>query len=1044
MIDELLFKTNHLGKDGFTWWIGQVADATVWKAKTLPVNYTDPDKKDTNWPERCKVRIIGYHSFNKNELDDKELPLAHIMMDPTLGSGQGGEGITSNLQGGEVCFGFFLDGDDAQQPVIVGLLPRPRQAKNELEDRDFAFKPFTGYTGTVPPTKRTITPPSPPKEAPAPPTFTDSSGTEYSYDGNPFTGWGSTDSFNNRIPFNFTTSFIGAGDTSTQLNYNVNFNDYITTTGENAAVQAFIKATTFTYVPPSECKNNLIGQITQILQDFIGFTNGIQKYAEVYIDPILNTVVDITSQIRSAVESVASIIRLIINSLRGTIIKCVTALFKKFFNLQKDPLKTILSQSFKNIINIVYCIFEQILPQLLDFLTQLLSDMVDNVTSAPLCAINSLVSGILAKVMDTVESALDVVLSGVSWLTGGLSSVFNVLNQASSLATQIYNFISCDDLKCTTPSKWVSNIGPSQEAADNWSKMVGDVNVFKGISEDLGSIESAISGLPIYTGSMANMTGRTITQIKTILQEKTILTISNPGTGYTTGITTYRNVPLVSVTGVGDGARATIGVGTGVVYSAVVTKSGKGYNQGDILTVDKKNTGNLGSGLLFVVPEVKTIVNSYYDACANSVNDPKTQDDLPPNDGSTKYKKCIPPKVEVYPDGYGAKLTPVIRRGKIIHIDINSPGFGYEYEPTITIVDKSGYGKSAKAISKIDENGSITDVIILDTGLGYCPPPVGIGSTTRDIDMYLTASRTRIYEGDSVTFIITSSDNETPTEVEYSLRGIDQQFISQPISGVISLTDGRAEFKVDTLIDEVNSTKDLTLELPLYDKKRNVLVEDSRENPKNKRTNYSLSADEYIINEGSPFKIKLKTKNVDDGTSVPFVIRGVNEDLIQDYSTYTAFEVFDNEAEIKFKTKKGVISKNAMFRLELVNNQASIGISINKVKTIVVPEPQLCVTGLQLIRPGIGYGPNDTATDGINTYELIISPANGAIFGAKPISTPICGYNEPPVIIINTLTGIGAELVPTMKLDDNNSNTIVNAAALAGISTDSIKVVDCV
>lgn len=933
MIDELLFKTNHLGKDGFTWWIGQVADASFWKTKTLPVNYTDPEKKDLNWPERCKVRIIGYHSFNKNELKDEELPLAHIMMDPTLGSGQGGEGITSNLQGGEVCFGFFLDGDDAQQPVVVGLLPRPRQVKNELEDRDFAFKPFTGYKGNVPPTKRTTTPPSPPKEAPSPPTFTDSSGTEYAYDGNPFTGWGSTDSFNNRIPFDPTLSLVGI-DTSTQLNYNVNFNDYITTTSENAAVQAFIKATTFTYIPPSECKNNLIGQITQVLQDFIGFTNGIQKYADVYIDPILNTVVDMASQIRSAVESVASIIRLIINSLRGAIIKCVTALFKRFFNIQKDPIKTILSQSFKNIINIVYCIFEKILPQLLDFLTQLLSDMVDNVTSAPLCAINSLVAGILSKVMDTVESALDVVLSGVSWLTGGLSSVFNVLNQVSSLASQIYNFIGCDDLKCTTPSKWVSNIGPSQESADNWSKMVGDINIFKGISEDLGSVESAIAGLPIYSGSIP-----------------------------------------------------------------------------------------------------------FYSECADLVNNPKTQDDLPPNDGSTKYKKCIPPKVEVYPDGYGAKLTPVIRGGKIIHIDIISPGFGYNYEPTITIVDKSGYGKNAKAISKIDTNGSITDVIILDTGSDYCPPPVSIGST---FDMYLTASRSRIYEGESVTFTITSSDNEIPSEVEYSIQGVEQQFIRQPVSGVIPLTDGRAEFKVDTTIDEVIGTKVLTFELPVYDRRRSILLEDGLENPNNKDTNYNLSADEYSINEGSSFKIKLKTKNVVDGTLVPFIIRGVSSELIQDYSTYTAFEVFDNMAEIRFKTKKGVITKNAVFKLELVNKQASIGVLINKVKTIVVPEPELCLTGLQLIRPGIGYGPNDTATDGINTYELIISPANGAIFGAKPISAPICGYNEPPVIIINTLTGIGAELVPTMKLDDNNSNTIVNAATLAGISTDSIKVVDCV
>jgi len=31
MIDESLFKSNQLGRDGFTWWIGRVAHSDVWK-----------------------------------------------------------------------------------------------------------------------------------------------------------------------------------------------------------------------------------------------------------------------------------------------------------------------------------------------------------------------------------------------------------------------------------------------------------------------------------------------------------------------------------------------------------------------------------------------------------------------------------------------------------------------------------------------------------------------------------------------------------------------------------------------------------------------------------------------------------------------------------------------------------------------------------------------------------------------------------------------------------------------------------------------------
>lgn len=60
MIDETLFKTNYLGKDGFIWWLGQVAPAKSWKAQASHANFQDSAKKDKNWPERCKVRIIGY------------------------------------------------------------------------------------------------------------------------------------------------------------------------------------------------------------------------------------------------------------------------------------------------------------------------------------------------------------------------------------------------------------------------------------------------------------------------------------------------------------------------------------------------------------------------------------------------------------------------------------------------------------------------------------------------------------------------------------------------------------------------------------------------------------------------------------------------------------------------------------------------------------------------------------------------------------------------------------------------------------------------
>ena len=158
MIDESLLKSAVAGKDGFTWWIGRVAHSDVW------FNANRALASKGGMSHRCKVRIIGYHPWDATELAEEDLPWAHVMMDPVTGSGQGGLGDTQALTGGETAIGFFLDGDEAQQPVIMGLLHRSADVANSIGEGDAAkssqFQPFTGHPKkirqSVPDTKREI------------------------------------------------------------------------------------------------------------------------------------------------------------------------------------------------------------------------------------------------------------------------------------------------------------------------------------------------------------------------------------------------------------------------------------------------------------------------------------------------------------------------------------------------------------------------------------------------------------------------------------------------------------------------------------------------------------------------------------------------------------------------------------------------------------------------------------------------------------------------------------------------------------------------
>ena len=135
-MEESLFKTNFIGRDGFRWWIGQIAPDEVQTSQT---------KEKKGWGNRYKVRILGYHPYNNVELKDEELPWATVISPPGHGTGSGGISKTLRFQQGDTVIGFFLDGDNAQVPMIFGAFGNSAYVPT---DEPGPFKAFTGYTST--------------------------------------------------------------------------------------------------------------------------------------------------------------------------------------------------------------------------------------------------------------------------------------------------------------------------------------------------------------------------------------------------------------------------------------------------------------------------------------------------------------------------------------------------------------------------------------------------------------------------------------------------------------------------------------------------------------------------------------------------------------------------------------------------------------------------------------------------------------------------------------------------------------------------------
>jgi len=477
MIEDSLLKSNYMGKDGFLWWIGQVAPASVWRNEQALID-SGPNKKATkdndttssSWAYRCKVRIIGYHTFDREVLPDNDLPWAHVMTTGAEGTYQGGVGQTLRLTGGEVAFGFFLDGDDAQQPIVIGCIHRNESVKNfASEDLKTQLRPFTGHTGPL-------------KQA-----ATQIRKKNDGVQGDPKT---------TSDPITSIGKSLGQIATNTTSERDESKPGADQAIREDLASQQFAADMAVCVTRENGCNDNLIGKISKILEEFIQFIGRIQDFIDTYIDPVLNTFVDIVQEIRGFAKRIVGVVKFIINNLRGAIIKLVTSLFRDFIaKVLPLPQQPPVAEATKNIINIIFCLFEKLLPLILNYIVDMLTNMIGRTINAPLCAAEEFTAGILGKLMEFIENLLGPIMSGLNWLLGGIGQISSILGQVSSLAQQILNFIGCDQLKCETESKWCSRKGPSSQNRDSWNRTLEKLNFMKGINDN---IDEALGSTSLY------------------------------------------------------------------------------------------------------------------------------------------------------------------------------------------------------------------------------------------------------------------------------------------------------------------------------------------------------------------------------------------------------------------------------------------------------------------------------------------------------------------------------------------------------------------
>lgn len=118
-----------IGRNGFTWFVGVVEDRN------------DPVKMG-----RVRVRAFGWHTDDIAEVPTNALPWALVSNGIDSASVSGYGHSPTGMFEGTWVFGFFLDGERAQEPVVFGTIPSfPAAAPDSSKGFNDPYEEYPKY-----------------------------------------------------------------------------------------------------------------------------------------------------------------------------------------------------------------------------------------------------------------------------------------------------------------------------------------------------------------------------------------------------------------------------------------------------------------------------------------------------------------------------------------------------------------------------------------------------------------------------------------------------------------------------------------------------------------------------------------------------------------------------------------------------------------------------------------------------------------------------------------------------------------------------------
>ena len=475
MLESNRIGINFAGKDGFHWFIGQVTADYAWR---------DKNNQNVELGYRAKVRILGHHppeSEAEGGIDDIDLPWAHFLMSPQFGSGHNKGGTSFALQGGETVFGFFLDGEEGQQPVVVGLFHANYGAEVFKTWEDVKGKATSGFF--------------------------------------PFENDKSIEDAKYNILINGEAERKNGGIPNSNSNFDKKKEgdeEFIANTGKS--IVRHINDTPYVTEVAQKCiaPSGALGEASKVLQSFIDEVSGLEKFQDKHIDPVLNRIVDMDKLILKASNKIAGGFSAAIRQARKEMLKEVDEQVSNAISFL-DPSHLIKNLEIRKQTDQVYCLIENVLNGLQSFVGDFLKGLVGNLLQFPLCAAEQFFGGLISGISDKIQGLIGPSISSIQSVAGGISlpPFASMMDKAVKIAQAGLALLECEGNECEPePLDWKINVGADPKKKLDFGRVINlasGLSAFGGlgdaINDPIGALSGIFPGIEGVTGAFSKLSG---------------------------------------------------------------------------------------------------------------------------------------------------------------------------------------------------------------------------------------------------------------------------------------------------------------------------------------------------------------------------------------------------------------------------------------------------------------------------------------------------------------------------------------------------------